>query len=71
MFQEQPVSATSVEKSAELRESLLSTPQKSCRCLSSELGISDRCVPRILKKPKMRPYIPGVLQSLHDGDQDR
>ena len=63
-----PVSATSVEKSAELRESLLSTPQKSCRRLSSELGISDRSVHRILKKLKMRPYIPRVLKSLHDGD---
>ena len=66
-----PVVATSLEKSNELQELLLHTPQKSSRRLSAELAISDRSVCRILKKLKMRPYIPRVLQSLHDGDQDR
>ena len=66
-----PVVATSLEKSNELQESLLRTPQKSSRRFSVELAISDRSVRRMLKKLKMKPYIPRVLQSLHDGDQDR
>ncbi|XP_054449778.1 uncharacterized protein LOC129087027 [Pteronotus mesoamericanus] len=65
------VSATTEEKAAELRASLLRSPQKSSKCLSGELGISDRSVRRLLDKMKMKPYIPRLLHSLHDGDSDR
>ena len=66
-----PVSATSVENLNKLQQSLLRTLQKSSSRLSLELAISNRSVRRMLKKLKIRPYIPRVLQSLDDGDQDK
>lgn len=53
-----PVSEISLEKSNEIKESLLSMPEKLSKRLSSELGISERIVHRLLKKLKRRPDIP-------------
>lgn len=53
-----PVSETSLEKSNEIKESLLNMPEKLSKRLSLELGISERIVHRLLKKLKMRLDIP-------------
>lgn len=47
------------------------SPQKSTRRLSSELDISQSSVMRLLHQRKLKPYIPRLVQKLHDGDQDR
>ena len=66
-----PVSATTNERGDNLIASLTGSPQKSVRRLSDEHGISITSVWRLLHKRKMKPYIPRLVQALHDGDQDR
>lgn len=47
------------------------SPGKWTRKASAELGISQRSVQRMLKKLKLKPYRPSLLQALHEDDTGR
>ena len=64
---------STAENLALVREEVLKSPDvsKSHRHLSSTLNISTGSVYRILKKLKLKPYIPRLVQALNEDDADR
>ena len=62
--------ATNEERKIEVLESLERSPQKSTRRLSNEIGVSQSSVMRLLRKLKLKPYIPRLFHALHYGDED-
>lgn len=49
-------------------EAYVVSPGKWTRKASTELGISQRSVQSMLKKLKLKPYRPSLLQALHEDD---
>lgn len=52
-------------------EAYVVSPGKWTRKASAELGIPQRSVQRMIKKLKLEPYRPSLLQALHEDDTDR
>lgn len=66
-----PSTATTTANGDRLAEALHRSPQKSSRRLARELGISQWSVLKLLKSLRMKPYIPRLVQALHECDPDR
>ena len=62
-----PITATTDAKADELFDSLIRSPQKSTRHLSLELEISHKSFHCLMKKMNLKPFIPRLIQAMHDG----
>ena len=66
-----PSTATTTANGDQLAEALNRSPQKSSRRLARELGISQWSALKLLKSLGMKPYIPRLVQALHECDPDQ